>query len=96
MSIPLLELRQVAVRASLQATLKPLLTHGALTKEDEVWWDRIEDFEEEIAQLTSMLKIDRSSKFLRRDLAHSRKMRKLLAKRVPDYKPRPSKQKRFG
>jgi hypothetical protein len=52
---------------------------GPMTKEEEVWWNRIEDCEVAIT--------------VRQELVHKRKERELLARAVPDYKPRPSRRK---
>jgi len=68
---------------------------GPMTKEDEVWWDRIEATEAEIAELTAMLEADPKNKFLKSELAHERKLRDILARAVPDYRPRPSRRKRI-
>jgi hypothetical protein len=64
---------------------------GPMTKEEKVWWDRIEDTEAEIAELEQMLAEDPKNKFLEEGLAHAREARKLCARAVPDYKPRPSR-----
>lgn len=66
---------------------------GPMTKEDEVWWDRIEDTEAQIADLEEMLAADPKNKFLKKDLADERKLREILARAVPNYKPRPSRRK---
>jgi hypothetical protein len=67
--------------------------HGPMTKEEEVWWDRIEDTEAEIAELEEMLAADPKDKILKQELAYERNLRKILARAVPNYKPRPSRRK---
>jgi uncharacterized protein DUF5681 len=64
---------------------------GPMTKDEKVWWDRIEDTEAEIAELEQMLAEDPKNKFLEEELAHAREVRKFCARAVPDYKPRPSR-----
>ena len=66
---------------------------GPMTKEDEIWWDRIEDTEASIAELETMLAEDPKNKFLKKELAGERRLRGMLARAVPDYRPRPSRKK---
>ena len=66
-----------------------------MTKEEQVVWDRIEATEAAIAELEGMLAKDPdnpdNNKFIEEQLAHQRRVRKLLARAVPDYRPRPSR-----
>jgi Family of unknown function (DUF5681) len=64
---------------------------GPMTKEEKVYWDRIEESEATIAELESMLAEDPKDEILKEDLAHERRVRKQLARAVPDYRPRPSR-----
>jgi hypothetical protein len=68
--------------------------YGPMTKEEQVVWDRIEETEAAIADLEGMLAKDPDNpdnKFIEEDLAHERHVRQLLARAVPDYRPRPSR-----
>jgi Family of unknown function (DUF5681) len=65
--------------------------YGPMTKEEQVVWDRIEEFEAAIAELEGLLAKDPDNKFIEEDLAHERHVRQLLARAVPDYRPRPSR-----
>ena len=68
--------------------------YGPMTKEEQVVWDRIEEFEAAIAELEGMLAKDPDNpdnKFIEEELASARRVRKLLARAVPDYRPRPSR-----
>ncbi len=68
--------------------------YGPMTKEEQVVWDRIEETEAAIADLEGMLAKDPDNpdnKFIEEDLAHERQVRQLLARAVPDYRPRPSR-----
>jgi hypothetical protein len=66
---------------------------GPMTKEEEVWWNRIEASEAAITELQALLAEDPTNEFIRQDIAHERKVRKLLARVVPNYRPRPSRRK---
>jgi hypothetical protein len=68
--------------------------YGPMTKGEQIVWDRIEETEAAIAELEGMLAKDPDNpdnKFIEEELAHERRFRKLLARAVPDYKPRPSR-----
>jgi hypothetical protein len=68
--------------------------YGPMTKEEQVVWDRIEESEAAIAELEGMLAKDPDNpdnKFIEEELARERRVRKLLARAVPDYRPRPSR-----
>jgi hypothetical protein len=67
--------------------------YGPMTKEERVLWDRIEETDAAIAELEGMLAKDPDNpdnKFIEEELAQKRRVRKLLARAVPDYRPRPS------
>jgi hypothetical protein len=64
---------------------------GPMTREEKVWWDRIEESEATIAELKGLLAKDPDNEFLKEDLADERRLRQQLARAVPDYKPRPSR-----
>ena len=67
-----------------------------MTKEEQVVWDRIEEFEAAIAELEGMLAKDPANpdnKFIEEELAFDRRVRRQLARAVPDYRPRPSRRK---
>jgi hypothetical protein len=68
--------------------------YGPMTKQEQVVWDRIEESEAAIAELEGSLEKDPDNKFnksIEKDLAHERHVRQLLARAVPDYRPRPSR-----
>jgi hypothetical protein len=65
--------------------------YGPMTKQEQVLWDRIEESEAAIAELEGLLAKDPDNKFIEEDLAHERHARQLLARAVPDYRPRPSR-----
>jgi hypothetical protein len=71
-------------------TIRPC---GPMTEEEEVWWNRIEDSEAAITELQALLAEDPANEFIRKDLAHERKVRKRLALVIPGYRPRPSRRK---
>jgi hypothetical protein len=65
-----------------------------MTKEEQILWDRIEEFEAAIAELEGMLAKDPdnpANKFIEKELAFNRRVRQQLALAVPDYRPRPSR-----
>ena len=64
---------------------------GPMTKEEKVYWDRIEESEATIAELKGLLAKDPDNEFLKEELADERRLRQLFARVVPDYKPRPSR-----
>ena len=64
---------------------------GPMTEQEKVVWDGIEDTEATIAELEDMLVEDPNNEVLKEDLAFRRELRKLYARAVPDYKPRPSR-----
>ena len=67
---------------------------GPMTEEEKVWWDRIEESEAAIAELEESLAKDPDNpdnKFIEEELAYERRVRQLLARAVPDYRPRPSR-----
>ena len=64
---------------------------GPMTEQEKVVWDGIEDTEATIAELEGMLVEDPKNEVLKEDLASRRELRKLYARAVPDYKPRPSR-----
>jgi hypothetical protein len=68
--------------------------YGPMTKEEQILWDRIEEFEAAIAELEGMLAKDPdnpANKFIEKELAFNRRVRQQLALAVPDYRPRPSR-----
>jgi hypothetical protein len=67
--------------------------YGPSSKEEEVWWNRIEASEAQIAELQALLAKDPTKEFLKKDIARERKVRKLLALVIPHYRPRPSRRK---
>jgi hypothetical protein len=66
---------------------------GPSSKEEEIWWNRIEASEAEIAELQSLLADDPTNEYIKKDIAHERKVRKQLALVIPHYRPRPSRRK---
>ena len=66
---------------------------GPMTKEEEVWWNRIEDSDVAITVLRALIAAVPTNESVRQELDHKRKERELLARAVPDYKPRPSRRK---
>jgi hypothetical protein len=69
---------------------------GPMTKEEQVLWDRIEETDSSIAELQGMLAKDPDNphnKFIEKDLAVNKRRRQLLGRAVPDYRPRPSRQR---
>jgi Family of unknown function (DUF5681) len=66
---------------------------GPMTKEEEVWWNRIEASEAAITELQALLAEDPTNEFIKKDIAYERKVQKHLALLVPDYRPRPSRRK---
>jgi hypothetical protein len=64
---------------------------GPMTKEEKVYWDRIEETEATIAELESMLAEDPKDEFLKEELTDQRRLRQQLARAVPNYRPRPSR-----
>jgi hypothetical protein len=61
---------------------------GPMTKEEKVYWDRIEETEATIAELE---REEPKDEFLKRELADQRRLRQQLARVIPNYRPRPSR-----
>jgi hypothetical protein len=66
---------------------------GPSSKEEEIWWNRIEDTEAQIAELQALLAENPTSEYIKKDIAQERKARKVLALVIPHYRPRPSRRK---
>jgi hypothetical protein len=67
---------------------------GPMTEREKAVWDRIEKSDAAIAELEESLAKDPDNpdnEFIKEELDHERRIRKLLARVVPDYRPRPSR-----